>query len=116
VAVQSLVKHPALEVINPILSTQLGEAPRSLPVLGYPSHHSASERGGSTPSGNVATLVDARSEAIIVPEDAVIAKIQGRVLLLEGDNNILQVEVRALQEENAKVREDVAGLRLTLAD
>jgi hypothetical protein len=60
--------------------------------------------------------VDARSEAIIVPEDAKIAKSQGRVLLLEGDNGTLQVEVRALQEENAKVREDVAGLRLTLAD
>jgi hypothetical protein len=51
-----------------------------------------------------------------VTEDAVIAEIQGRVLLLEGDNDTLQVEVRALQEENAKIREDVAGLRLTLAD
>jgi hypothetical protein len=73
-------------------------------------------RGRLYPSGNVPALVDPRSEAIIVPEDAVIAEIQGRVLLLEGDNDTLQVEVRALQEENAKVREDVAGLHLTLAD
>jgi hypothetical protein len=116
VADPSLVTHPAQGVIDPTLSTHLGEAPRSLPVLGYPSHHSASERGGSSPSGNTPALADARPEAITATEDAVVAEIQGRVLLLEGDNDTLQVEVRALQEENAKVREDVAGLRLTVAD
>jgi hypothetical protein len=94
----------------------MGEAPGSSPIHDTPSHHSASGRGVSTPSGNVPALADAQSEAIAVTEDAVIVEIQSRVLLLEGDNDTLQVQVRPLQEENAKVREDVAGLRLTVAD
>jgi hypothetical protein len=112
----SLVTHTAPGSVNPTLPTQSGDVSRSPPNFGLISHPTASVRGGSAPPGDIPTLADVQSKTIPATEDAAIAELQGRLILLEGDNDALRVDVHALQEENASVREDIAGLRLTITD
>jgi hypothetical protein len=112
----SLVTHTAPGSVNPILPIPMGDVSRIPPNFGPLFHPTASVRAGSAPQGNISTSADVQSEAIQTTEDAVIAELQGRLLLLEGDNDTLRVQVHALQEENASVKEDIAGLRLTIAD
>jgi hypothetical protein len=112
----SLVTHKAPGSVNPILPIPMGDVSRSPPNFGPPFHPTASVRVGSAPLGNIPTSADVQYEAIQTTEDAVIAELQGRLLLIEGDNDTLRVQVHALQEDNASVIDDIAGLRLTMAD